>query len=100
MGAQEQIATFFATSSHGRAGSSSTQTPERFFEMPISLPLPEGLNFIPPTAPAAAPAPVSGSLASGPIPTDAATATLNGEPLRAVPDRHLRAGRQSRCRAR
>ena len=42
-GAQEQIATFFATD-----GTAVIHPePARFFEMPISLPLPEGLNYIP-----------------------------------------------------
>jgi hypothetical protein len=45
-GAQEQIATFFATD-----GTAVIHPePARFFEAPISLPLPEGLNYILPPA--------------------------------------------------
>ena len=47
LGAQSQIATFFA--------SDGTEVihpqPARFFETPITLPLPEGLNYIPPAGP-------------------------------------------------
>jgi len=43
LGAQEQIATFFA--SHGEV--IIHPEPRRFFEVPIVLPLPEDLNFIP-----------------------------------------------------
>jgi hypothetical protein len=41
LAAQEQIALFFAT------GEVSHPDPSRFFEVPIELPLPEDLNFIP-----------------------------------------------------
>jgi hypothetical protein len=67
LGAQEQVATFFA--------SDGTEIihpePARFFETPINLPLPEGLNFILPSAPAPAPAQGSGSRASGSVPAEA-----------------------------
>jgi hypothetical protein len=44
LAAQEQIAVFFATD-----GETIIQPePSRYFEVPIVLPLPEGLNFIPP----------------------------------------------------
>jgi hypothetical protein len=43
LGAQEQIATFFATD-----GTEIIHPePARFFEVPIQGPLPEDLNFIP-----------------------------------------------------
>jgi hypothetical protein len=67
-GAQAQIAAFFA--SDGTVV--IHPEPVRFFEVPIQGPLPEDLNFIPDSAPAAAPAHVSGSRASGPIPVEAA----------------------------
>jgi len=41
-GAQEQIATFFASDGQEVIH----PEPARFFEVPIVLPLPEGLNFI------------------------------------------------------
>jgi hypothetical protein len=54
-GAQEQIATFFATD----GATVIHPEPSRFFEVPISLPLPENLNYIlPPTAPRGAVAPM------------------------------------------
>jgi hypothetical protein len=66
--AQRQIAIFFASN-----GTEIIQPePERFFEVPIQGPLPEELNFIPASAPAAAPAHVAGSRASSPIPVEAA----------------------------
>jgi hypothetical protein len=81
-GAQEQIATFFSTFFDTGEGVIIHPTPERFFETPIVLPLPEGLNFIIPTsALAAAEAQVSGSLDSGAIPTGVATDTPNAVPL-------------------
>jgi hypothetical protein len=43
LGAQEQIATFFA--SDGKE--IIHPEPARFFETPIDLPLPEDLNYIP-----------------------------------------------------
>jgi hypothetical protein len=46
-GAQEQIATFFATD----GATVIHPEPARFFETPVSLPLPEGLNFILPPGP-------------------------------------------------
>src|SRR4029077_7148153 len=47
-GAQEQIATFFATD----GAAVIHPEPERFFEVPIQEPLPEDLHYIlPPTAP-------------------------------------------------
>src|SRR5262249_5054217 len=46
--------------------------PARFFEVPINLPLPEDLNYIPDSAPAPAPAQVAGSRASGPVRAQAA----------------------------
>jgi hypothetical protein len=57
LGAQQQIATFFAT------GGTTVIHPEpsRFFEVPISLPLPEDLNYIlPPTGPRGAAVPMLG----------------------------------------
>jgi hypothetical protein len=69
-GAQEQIATFFA--SNGTVVIQPPGVPEEFFEVPIAGPLPEGLNFIPDNDPAGPPAQVSLSQASGPIPTEAA----------------------------
>jgi fermentation-respiration switch protein FrsA (DUF1100 family) len=56
-GAQEQIATFFATD-----GAMVTHPePSRFFEVPISLPFPEDLNYIlPPTGPPGAVVPMLG----------------------------------------
>ena len=54
LGAQEQIATFFATD----GAAVIHPEPARFFEVPISLPLPENLNYIllPGASGAAAPA--------------------------------------------
>jgi hypothetical protein len=52
-GAQEQIATFFA--SEGAAV--IHPEPARFFETPINLPLPEGLNYLLPLVPGGAAAP-------------------------------------------
>jgi hypothetical protein len=46
LGAQEQIATFFA--SDGAEIIQPPGVPEEFFEVPIQGPLPEDLNFIPP----------------------------------------------------
>ena len=43
LGAQEQMAIFFATDGKEVIH----PEPARFFEVPIVLPLPEGLNFIP-----------------------------------------------------
>jgi hypothetical protein len=45
LGAQEQVATFFATD----GAAVIHPEPARFFETPVSLPLPEGLNYILPT---------------------------------------------------
>jgi hypothetical protein len=64
LGAQEQIATFFA---------SDGQTivhpePARFFETPIQGALPEDLNFIPTNPPGGAAAPMSASTTFSPIP--------------------------------
>jgi hypothetical protein len=70
LGAQDQIATFFA--SDGAQVIQPPGVPEEFFEVPIHLPLPEDLNFIPASAPAAAPAHVSGSRSSGPVPAETA----------------------------
>jgi hypothetical protein len=56
-GAQEQIATFFATD----GAAVIHPEPARFFETPISLPLPEGLNYILPPAPGGAAAPMVSS---------------------------------------
>jgi hypothetical protein len=87
LGAQQQIATFF------KDGVVIHPTPKRFFETPIQEGLPEGLNFIPPTASAAPQAPVSGNLASSPIGADAATATLTAVPLqRSLTASHVPAG--------
>jgi hypothetical protein len=72
-GAQEQIATFFATD----GAVVIHPEPERFFEVPISLPLPEDLNYIlPPNPPGGAAAPMSGSNAFGPTPTNPADGSL------------------------
>jgi hypothetical protein len=49
-GAQEQIATFFATD----GATVIHPEPARFFETPISLPLPESLNYILPPGPGGA----------------------------------------------
>jgi Bacterial virulence factor lipase N-terminal len=68
LGAQEQIATFFASDGI----TIIHPEPARYFDVPIQGPLPEDLNYIPPSAPAPAPAPYSRSPASGPIPTEAA----------------------------
>jgi hypothetical protein len=58
LGAQEQIATFFATD----GATVIHPEPERFFEVPISLPLPEDLNYIlPPPGPLGAVAPMAGA---------------------------------------
>jgi hypothetical protein len=67
-GAQEQIATFFA--SDGKE--IIHPEPARFFETPIQGPLPEDLNFIPDNPPAGPAALMSGSQASGPTLTDSA----------------------------
>ena len=56
-GAQEQIATFFATD----GATVIHPEPARFFEVPISLPLPENLNYILPPAPVGAAAPMVSS---------------------------------------
>jgi hypothetical protein len=81
LGAQRQIATFFASDGQviDKLADITTvrDTPlapkgTPLFEVPIKGPLPEGLNY-PGSAPAAAPAQVSGSLASGRITTNAAT---------------------------
>src|SRR5262245_13298596 len=61
-GAQQQVATFFATD----GAETIHPEPARFFEVPIRLPLPEGLNYIVPPAPGGAAAPRLGSPASGP----------------------------------
>lgn len=81
LAAQEQFATFFATD--GTQIIQPPGVPAEYFEVGMKeSELPEGLNFtIPPSAPAAAPALVSGSLASGPIPMGAASDKLVGEPL-------------------
>jgi hypothetical protein len=56
-GAQEQVATFFATD----GAVVIHPEPARFFEVPISLPLPEDLNYIlPPPGPRGAVAPMLG----------------------------------------
>jgi dienelactone hydrolase len=56
-GAQEQVATFFATD-----GTAVIHPePARFFETPVSLPLPESLNFILPPGPLAGLAVPSGN---------------------------------------
>ena len=56
-GAQEQVATFFATD----GAVVIHPEPARFFEVPISLPLPEDLNYIlPPTGPRGPVAPMLG----------------------------------------
>jgi hypothetical protein len=52
-GAQEQIATFFATD----GATVIHPEPARFFETPISLPLPENLNYILPPGPGGVAAP-------------------------------------------
>jgi hypothetical protein len=52
-GAQEQIATFFATD----GALVIHPEPARFFETPINLPLPEGLNYLLPLVPGGAAAP-------------------------------------------
>jgi hypothetical protein len=52
-GAQQQIATFFATD----GAAVIHPEPARFFEAPINLPLPEGLNYILPPGAAGAAAP-------------------------------------------
>src|SRR5262249_41328608 len=49
LGAQEQIATFFATD----GAAVIHPEPARFFEVPVSLPLPETLNYILPPPPPA-----------------------------------------------
>jgi hypothetical protein len=67
-GAQQQIATFFATD----GATVIHPEPGRFFEVPIQEPLPEDLNYIVPPAPPGAAALVLGSPASGPNPTDPA----------------------------
>src|SRR5262249_47548231 len=62
-GAQEQIATFFATNGAGVIH----PEPARFFEVPIRLPLPEALNYIlPPGSPGAAAPTGSPSVADTP----------------------------------
>jgi hypothetical protein len=57
-GAQEQIATFFATD----GAAIIHPVPARFFEVPVSLPLPENLNYILP--------PVAGGVAGNPATID------------------------------
>jgi hypothetical protein len=77
-GAQEQVATFFATN----GATVIHPDPERFFEVPISLPLPEDLNYIlRPTGPRGAVAPMSGSNALGPTTTNPAGGSLPIEGL-------------------
>jgi hypothetical protein len=84
LGAQAQIATFFA--SDGTEIIQPRVVPVAYFEVPIKGPLPEGLNY-PGSAKAGAPAQVSGSLAAVTISTDAAsdmltaTAVPAGNPL-------------------
>jgi hypothetical protein len=56
-GAQQQIATFFATDGQVIIH----PEPARFFEVPISLPLPENLNYILPPGPGGAAAPMVSS---------------------------------------
>src|SRR5262249_41636254 len=81
LGAQRQIATFFATD--GQVIDPLTDVTNvwgvHLFEVPIQGPLPEGLNY-PAYATAGAPAQASGSLASGPVPTGPAATSRNGEP--------------------
>jgi hypothetical protein len=72
LGAQEQIATFFES-----GGTEIIQPqPSRFFETPFQGPLPEDLNFIPTNPPGGPAAPMSGSNAFGPTPTDPAGRSL------------------------
>jgi hypothetical protein len=73
-GAQEQIATFFATD----GAAVIHPEPARFFETPISLPLPEGLNYILPPGPGGATAPIVSSLSVAGTP---AAAALSGAGL-------------------
>jgi hypothetical protein len=77
LGAQRQIATFFA--SNGQViddlADITTSDGKRLFEVPIDEPRQEGLNF-PGSVQATAQARVSGSRASGLIPTDATSDKL------------------------
>src|SRR5262249_51090823 len=81
LAAQRQMATFFATDGQVIDPLTDITTPygQHLFEVPIQGPLPEGLNYSG-SATDGAPAQASGSLASGPIPTGAATNARNGEP--------------------
>jgi hypothetical protein len=81
--AQRQIATFLA--SDGRDTDDlhdiTTSNGQRLFEVPIALPLPGGLNFVPQTktiAPAGAQALIPGSPTSASIATNATSNTLEG----------------------
>jgi hypothetical protein len=81
LGAQEQIATFFA--------SDGTEIihpePARFFETPIQGLLPEDLNFIPDNPPAGPAAPVSGSRTAGLTPTQPAARRALLDPFPPLP---------------
>jgi hypothetical protein len=78
LGAQEQIATFF-----GSNGTTIIRPePAGLLEVPIALPLPEGLNY-PGSAKAGAQVLASESKASSPIPTDAGDDGLMVGPLTA-----------------
>jgi hypothetical protein len=66
-GAQQQIATFFATD----GAAVIHPEPARFFEVPISLPLPEDLNYILPPGPGGAAAPLVSSPSVAGIPAAA-----------------------------
>jgi hypothetical protein len=82
LAAQQQVATFFATDGTEIIHPVADPNHPEYFETPIQGPLPEGLNYtIPPSALAGAPAPLSGSQASGSIATAVATETLNASPL-------------------
>jgi hypothetical protein len=82
LGAQRQIATFFA--SNGRVIDKltdiTTKDGKHLFEVPIALPLPEGLNY-PGSAKAGAQILASESQVSSPTSTDAAGDELMVEPL-------------------
>jgi hypothetical protein len=80
LAAQQQIATFLATPDHQII--QPPGVPSDYFEVPIEGTLPEGLNYtIPTSAPASAPAQVSGSQASVAIPTATASNQPNGKLL-------------------